>query len=275
MERVYECIGQKANKPFYLEKLRCNIFSAEELIYCVYQHAELIEKEMFTPELVSWLERECGARTLAEKLNRLLGKKTPLTAFAEVLIQEMDLIENGHRRDFLEILSGSEDGNEVKRQKQRADYFLRKERYFFAMKEYAALLPKLEEQDIFLRAEIYHNMGIAKANLFLLEEAEKDFYEAYRLDGKDKHFYLYAAAMRMRLPSAQYIQAVSEIAHMKEVTLQLEEAVKAAEDNWKNGAGREFAEQKAARQMEGNGSYEKWLQELLTIKKEEYKRCAR
>ena len=31
MGKVYECIGRKANKPFFLEKICCNIFSAEEL----------------------------------------------------------------------------------------------------------------------------------------------------------------------------------------------------------------------------------------------------
>lgn len=275
MGRVFECIGQKANKPFYLDKIRCNIFSAEELIYCVYQHAELIEKEMFTDELVLWLEQECGAKALAEQLLQLNQKRASVAVYAEKLLLQMDLIEPGKRKEFLELFLTNESPDTFHRKKQRADYFLKKERYFYAIKEYTALMAEADASEIFLRAELLHNRGIAKANLFLLEEAEKDFYEAYRLDGKEKHFFLYAAAMRMRLTPAEYLKEISEIAHMKEVTLELEEEVKAAEDEWAKGEGAVFVQKKAEKQLESNAQYESWLQELLSLKKDAYKKSAR
>ena len=275
MGRVFECIGQKANKPFYLDKIRCNIFSAEELIYCVYQHAELIEKEMFGDELVLWLEQECGAKELSGQILKLNRQGAFAAQYAEMLLLQMDLIEPGKRREFLELFPTTDDADTFPKKKQRADYFLKKERYFYAIKEYTALLSETEATEIFQRAELLHNRGIAKANLFLLEEAEKDFYEAYRLDGKEKHFYLYAAAMRMRMTPSEYLKEISEIAHMKEVTLALEEEMKAVEDEWENGEGAAFVQEKAKMQMQGNTRYEKWLQELLAGKKEAYKKSAR
>lgn len=275
MGRVFECIGQKANKPFYLDKIRCNIFSAEELIYCVYQHAELIEKEMFSDELVLWLEQECGAKELSAQILKLNRQGAFAAQYAEMLLLQMDLIEPGKRREFLELFPTTDDADTFPKKKQRADYFLKKERYFYAIKEYTALLSETEAAEIFQRAELLHNRGIAKANLFLLEEAEKDFYEAYRLDGKEKHFYLYAAAMRMRMTPSEYLKEISEIAHMKEVTLALEEEMKAVEDEWENGKGAAFVQEKAKMQMQGNTRYEKWLQELLAGEKEAYKKSAR
>lgn len=273
--RVFECIGQKANKPFYLDKIRSNIFSAEELIYCVYQHAELIEKEMFTEELVLWLEQECGANALAQQILQLNQKDAPATSYAEILLQQMDLIEPGKKREFFELFPAKDGEDSLARKKQRADYFLKKERYFYAIKEYTALLTMLEDAEVFQRAELLHNRGIAKANLFLLEEAEKDFYEAYRLDGKEKHFFLYAAAMRIRMSPSEYLKQISEISHMKEVTLELEEEIKNAEDEWAGGEGALFVQKKAEKQLEGNAQYENWLQELLAGKKEAYKKSAR
>ncbi|MBR4965185.1 MAG: hypothetical protein IKY53_01695 [Lachnospiraceae bacterium] len=275
MGRVYECIGQKANKPFYLEKIRCNIFSAEELVYCVYQHAELIEKEMFSDNLALWLEQECGANALAEDILELNHKNASVGTYAEKLLLQMDLIEPGKKREFLELFPANGGADTFIRKKQRADYFLKKERYFYAMKEYTALLSEPDAAEIFQRAELLHNRGIAKANLFLLDEAEKDFYEAYRLDGKEKHFFLYAAAMRMRMKPGEYLKEISEVAHMKEVTLGLEEEIKAAEDEWANGEGALFVQTKAKKQLEGNAQYENWLQELLVKKKDAYKRSAR
>lgn len=275
MGRVFECIGQKANKPFYLDKIRCNIFSAEELIYCVYQHAELIEKEMFSDELVLWLEQECGAKELSAQILKLNRQGAFAAQYAEMLLLQMDLIEPGKRREFLELFPTTDDADTFPKKKQRADYFLKKERYFYAIKEYTALLSETEATEIFQRAELLHNRGIAKANLFLLEEAEKDFYEAYRLDGKEKHFYLYAAAMRMRMTPSEYLKEISEIAHMKEVTLALEEEMKAVEDEWENDKGAAFVQEKAKMQMQGNTRYEKWLQELLAGEKEAYKKSAR
>lgn len=275
MGRVYECIGQKANRPFYLEKIRCNIFSAEELVYCVYQHAELIECDMFTPELASWLERECGAVKIAKKLTELVTKKASLTAYIETLLQEMDLVEAGKKREFLEIFCDDGVGDILHKKKKRADYFLKKERFFHALKEYILLLQDADAADDFFRAEIYHNMGIAKANLFLFEEAQNDFYKAYRLDGKEEHFYLYAAAMRMRLSRTEYIQEISEVAHMKDVMLKLEEDVSAAEFAWKENRGSIFEQDKTEHLQKGNASYEKWLASTLSSCKNDYKKSAR
>ena len=55
-----------------MEKICCNIYSAEELVYCVYENAELLERDIFTTELAEWLDEECEARTLAERINKLL-----------------------------------------------------------------------------------------------------------------------------------------------------------------------------------------------------------
>lgn len=275
MKRVYKCIGRKANKPFYLDKIRCNIFSAEELVYCVYQNAELLEKGMFTMELANWLEQECGAKELSDKLYSLVTKGGNLTQYVQALLEEMDLVESGKKKEFLLMLDDSSDANPVEKRKRRADYFLHKGRLFFALKEYEVLLEETDPEDVFLRADIYHNMGIAKANLFLLKEAEENFYRAYELDGKEEHFYFYAAAMRMRMTPAEYIAHVSEVGHMKEVMLRLEEDVRAAEERWSEGGGKEFTEKKAQSQTEGTSQYEAWLGKVLMNKKEEYKKTVK
>ena len=77
MGKVYECIGRKANRSFFLVKIGCNIFSAEELVYCIYENAELLEKDIFTTELANWLEDECEAVKLADRLYQLLSKDVP------------------------------------------------------------------------------------------------------------------------------------------------------------------------------------------------------
>lgn len=275
MERVYECIGRKANNPFYLDKIRCNVFSAEELIYSIYQNAELLEKNVFSQELVLWLEKECGAKNLAEKLYRLLSKGAGLVPCVEALLDELDLIESGKKRDFLAMLEESGGEETVTKRKKRADYFLGKGRFFHAIKEYESLLEEVEEQETFMRGDIYHRMGIAKANLFLFEEAERDFYRAYEMDESEEHFYYYAACMRIRMTDSEYVRKVSENPLMSRVTLRLESAVKEAGTLWSEGEEKAFMDKKAEKQQEGTAQYEAWIAGELAKKKDAYRRTVR
>lgn len=104
MGKVYKCIGRKANKPFFLEKICCNIFSAEELVYCVYDNAELLEKDIFTTELANWLEDECEAAGMADRMYQLLSKKADTAQFVQALLEAFPFISSGQQARFLELL---------------------------------------------------------------------------------------------------------------------------------------------------------------------------
>lgn len=271
MGKVYECIGQRATKPFFLEKICCNVFSAEELVYCVYENAELLEKEIFTTELANWLEDECGAGKMADRLYHLLSKGATVEQYAEVLLEEFPFVGEGSRNRFLELLKEGQEGNG--KSKKRADYFLQKGRYIHALNEYESVLNHIDETDVFVRGDIYHNMGLARVGLFLLEQAAEDFMKAYELDGKEEHYYCYAAAKRFCMSESEYIRTISEDVQMREVTLKLEAKMQETMDKWQEGPGAQLLEEQTKYKAEGSRNYESWVDRTIIKLKDDYRRC--
>lgn len=271
--KVYECIGRKANKPFFLEKICCNIFSAEELVYCIYENAELLEKDIFTTELANWLEDECETVKLADRLYQLLSKDAEVAEFAQVLLEEFPFVSSGQQARFLDLLSEESDESGPARRKRRGDYFLQKGRYVHALNEYEAVLPEISPEDVELQADTYHNMGMARAGLFLLEQAQQDFLKAYELDGKEEHYYYYAASMRFSMSDSEYIRTISDDVQMREITLKLEAKMQEANSKWEAGPGVELAEIQQKLKNAGEAEYAEWVNKTLSDSKEEYRRC--
>ena len=273
MGKVYGCIGRKANKPFFLEKICCNIYSAEELVYCVYENAELLERDIFTTELADWLDEECEARTLADRINKLLSKKADVKQLAAVLLEAFPFVSTGQQNRFLELLETEEGEDGPERSRKRGDYFLHKGRYVHALNEYENVLKHTTDGDVEFKAQIYHNMGMARAGLFLLEQAAQDFYKAYELDGAEEHYYYYAAALRFSMSEGEYIRAISEDAEMSNITLKLETAMQEADVKWQEGPSAELDATLEIQRSGGSKQYEEWVGKTLSELKEDYRRC--
>ncbi|MBQ7766390.1 MAG: hypothetical protein IJ397_06085 [Lachnospiraceae bacterium] len=273
MGKVYKCIGRKANKPFFLEKICCNIFSAEELVYCIYDNTELLEKDIFTTELANWLEDECEATGMADRMYQLLSKKADTAQFVQALLEAFPFISSGQQARFLELLGEENNDSGPERRKKRGDYFLQKDRYVHALKEYEAALADTLPEEAELQADIYHSMGMARAGLFLLEQAKQDFIKAYELDGKEEHYYYYAACMRFSMSDSEYIRTISDDVQMREITLRLESKMQEANSKWESGPGIELEELKQKNQAAGEEQFAEWIEKTITDCKEEYRRC--
>ena len=79
---VYECIGNMAETPYYLESACINIFSLEELAYFLYENALIVDASIMKKELCIFIDEELGLYdlaaeskqppTLSEDLNRYI-----------------------------------------------------------------------------------------------------------------------------------------------------------------------------------------------------------
>ena len=62
MGRVLLCLGRYARNPYFVERAYVNVYSVEELCYCLIRNAYLVDEEIMDENLPDWLERECGRR---------------------------------------------------------------------------------------------------------------------------------------------------------------------------------------------------------------------
>ena len=61
MGRVYLCLGQNAELPYYFEKAKVHIWNIEELCYFIRENAWIMEPELLTKELIDWVYRILSA----------------------------------------------------------------------------------------------------------------------------------------------------------------------------------------------------------------------
>lgn len=64
MGRVLLCLGRYARNPYFVERAYVNVYSVEELCYCLIRNAYLVDEEIMDENLPDWLERECGLKNL-------------------------------------------------------------------------------------------------------------------------------------------------------------------------------------------------------------------
>ena len=90
MGRVYLCLGQNAELPYYFEKAKVHIWNIEELCYFIRENAWVMEPELLTKELIDWVAQQCGLPKLAVLLNDSLKEEDCVTAFAACLSLNSD-----------------------------------------------------------------------------------------------------------------------------------------------------------------------------------------
>ena len=160
---------------------------------------------------------------------------------------------------------------EFDKRKARGDFFLTKERYEYAIREYEALLSGLNDEESERVAGIYHNMGVAKARLFLFEQAGEDFLRAFDCDEDPIHYYAYIATLRFTLTDREYVKMIGDDSKMREVTLKLEADIEEAKKRFlEGGEYLDFINKKEESKEAGRMEFYNFLNSKIDEKKEEY-----
>ena len=56
--RISVCVGNYAKVPYRIPELEVNVFSVEELCYCIKENAFLLDLSLLDDGLLNWIERE-------------------------------------------------------------------------------------------------------------------------------------------------------------------------------------------------------------------------
>ena len=119
MGRVYLCLGQNAELPYYFEKAKVHIWNIEELCYFIRENAWIMEPELLTKELIDWVAQQCGLPKLAVLLNDSLKEEDCVTAFAACLFSYTGYCPQEQALQVQKILQTNAGNNETDRAKAR------------------------------------------------------------------------------------------------------------------------------------------------------------
>lgn len=228
MSRIIMGTGDCATVPYRIEKFYVNLYSVEELCYLFVENAELLDLEMMQRDMVKWLDEECGLNQLAHALYSLLNQNASLVSFVGTILEYVKLYPEETIRKTEETIRENDGLSLYERKKAKADYLLKNNRYFAALRQYHILLAQIPDTERKLSARIFHNMGVACAKMFLYEQASVWFMKAYETDGEKESLLQYLAALRMRYQDKEYIAFIADHPEYHEESLIVERMVEQA-----------------------------------------------
>ncbi|MCD7980926.1 MAG: hypothetical protein LUF32_01180 [Clostridiales bacterium] len=188
--------GNKTEHPFSHENLPVRFYSMEELCYFMETNMYLIDSSWLGEDLFSWLEKELDAGVLAATLRSEWRKSKDIYACAERILSESGYYDEAGLDRIAALLDRMRGKTKMERRKMRGDLFLDAGKYRKAALTYMELLEEEYEIQMTeeLRGNIFHNLGVVYARLFLFPEAARMFAKAYALRKTDgsRDAYLYA-----------------------------------------------------------------------------------
>lgn len=240
MMRVSVCVGDYATTPYCIPGLELNVYSMEELCYCIKENAFLLDFSLMNDGLIDWIERQCGLKGLARELYHMAHKSGSLSAFAIAILAYTGLYDEGVIREIGQVLKRGAGLSTVEKRKSQIDHLVRQKKLLPAVRGYDQLLEGWGEfeQDqeqppaASTKAAILHNKGVALAGLMLYGQAAACFQEAYQLSGSEDDYTEYLAAKRMELPEGDYVAFAAENAGNYQYVLQLEKKLEQLTQDW-------------------------------------------
>ncbi len=183
-------------KPFYHETIAVHLYSMEELCYFMETHIYLIDPIWVGDALFAWIGDVLGEKRLAENLTTARRKKEDEFSCVEMILRASGLYSEEDLEHICGLLDQMRGKTKIERRKVSGDLFLEAGKYRQAAYTYMELLddentPHMTEE---LRGNIFHNLGVVYAHMFMFPEAAELFSRAYALrkDASSRDAYLYA-----------------------------------------------------------------------------------
>ena len=238
--RVSVCVGDYATTPYCIPGLELNVYSMEELCYCIKENAFLLDFSLMNDGLIDWIERQCGLKNLAKELYQQAHKSGSLSAFAVTILVYTGLYDKDVIREIEQVLKKGAGLSTVEKRKSQVDYLVRQKKYLPALRGYDQLLENWSEFEnnqeqqpaASTRAAILHNKGSAYAGLMQYGQAAKCFLEAYGISGSPEDYTEYLAAKRMELPESDYVAFAAERPENYQYVLRLEKRLEQLTQEW-------------------------------------------
>lgn len=275
MSELLLCNDEIASLPYYVENLSLNLYSIEELAYYIMNNVYLMDKGFMNEELCIWIEKELKLAKLAERLRDIMHGKGLLSDFISGILGESGYCSKDEIQEVLFVIKELEEKSEFECSKIRADRLMENEKYIASIYEYKRLL-KLDEaanENPILIGNIWHNLGVAYARLFLFEEAVNCFREAYARNQKAESLKECLLCYRCMRDDLSFIRMSMENGITDEQMKALRDELTFASRNENTKTFEESLEQIAQLNVVGNkAEYSKAISEIILKWKDDYRR---
>lgn len=190
------CSGRIGVKPYRFPETGIEIFSYEELCYYLSEHMLFYLDTLPEENLLVYLKDELGMESLYRQLCRLDDPARDQMKYFSALFREGNYFSEEDIREILDDYRNLKNTPAPMQKKWLGDQYLKYHRSSMAIQYYREAL-SVEKLEASLQGAIYHNMAIAKARLFRMQDACVDFLKAYQYGGEEESLFYYYCIIAM------------------------------------------------------------------------------
>lgn len=268
------CIGELSTTPYYIVGLGTNVYSIEELCFCLVQNAYVLDQDLMDERLCVFLEKQLKLKELAAKLRLLIEGGSSLGEFVTTILEETFYCGEEEIGQVKQVLMNNVGLGFAQKRKARGDNLLRTKKYTLAVDEYMYALQCLkQEEEPELYAAIVHNTGTAYAQLFLFEKAADCYREACEIHEDKESRIQYLAAMRLSMRKEKYDRMLLQYGYDPEIVKEVEERMNQSRLHSPDSAyAKALAETKALQNIGKVSEYYESIENTLNDWKQEYRK---
>lgn len=219
------CAGTECRAPYFFDKVMVNLYSVEELCYCLMQDAYIIDQDIMSEKLVDWLKNECGLTELAASLTTVIRQKGSASAFVELILEYCSFYEQERINEVLEVIKDNANLSQYEKSKAKADYFLDHKKYQVAIAKYLELVEQIPDSEKKVLAAIYFNLGNCYAGLFQFKMAAGAYRQSFQLNNDEDAIMRYLLSIRMYTTQAEYLDFALAHPELSEYAEKVEQMV--------------------------------------------------
>lgn len=175
--------GRQSKTPYYIEAVKTNIYSLEELNYVIFNHINLIYRDFFCKELFDYIEFELGREDIAQELRSLAEENADLKDFIRLILKESYYYSGSELSVVAAYVMNIDFMSEAERLKIEGDGYLKIGKLGSALRVYFDILGRMENDQLneMFYARVAYSIGIIYARLFMSQNANSFFSYAYEL----------------------------------------------------------------------------------------------
>ncbi|MDE6713967.1 MAG: hypothetical protein K2K20_09545, partial [Lachnospiraceae bacterium] len=133
MGRIYQCVGHYAETAYTIKRTWIHVHCVEELCYYICNNAYLLEEDFINQDMLLWLDSECMLSSLAKTLRAQIRQGVKLEDQVRLLLETVHYCPAEEIDDIVGMIAANYSMNSLQKNKIRADYFLKNERYALAL----------------------------------------------------------------------------------------------------------------------------------------------
>ena len=275
MGKVILCTGKEAERAYEIQSVGVSVTSMEELCYIVYHNIFVMQEELFSESLITFIEKELELPERAAYLKRLWESHAGTKDMAVALFCSTDYYDEQEIKAFLASYDAFYSKNAAERKLWLANRRLSEKKLRDAQNMYLEMLESGESDQLSDEemGQLLHNLAVTQAHAGNLVQAAQHFIQAYRKNHAEDSLRQYLMALKLSGQEEAFRQELTALAPRRELLDRMTQEIYMARESAEQTADFRCLEKLQELRRDGNiPEYYQKLEQLLCKLKNDYRR---